>query len=116
MAELQQGLWLVKTEERYDPSFSYRWDLLEAWLPREAAEGRQLPRVAAVERLVERYVAAAVYTRQELMRRLFGLSHGEIAGAVRRLARAGALLPDCRVDGWSGRWLVHAGAREGGTR
>src|SRR5262245_11264621 len=44
MGELQQGLWIVKTEERYEPSFSYRWDLLERWLPEQAAEGRQLSR------------------------------------------------------------------------
>src|SRR5207244_4873250 len=44
MAELQQGLWVVKTEERYEPTFSYRWDLVEAWLPDLVAEGRRLPR------------------------------------------------------------------------
>ena len=33
MGELQQGLWIVKTEERYEPTFSYRWDLLERWPP-----------------------------------------------------------------------------------
>ena len=52
MAELQQGLWVVKTEERYEPSFSYRWDLLESWLPEVAAEGRRLRRQAAIDRLV----------------------------------------------------------------
>src|SRR5262245_25342779 len=25
MGEVQQGLWVVKSEERYDPTFSYRW-------------------------------------------------------------------------------------------
>ena len=44
MAELQQGLFVVKTEERYDPSFSYRWDLVEAWLPDAVREGRRLGR------------------------------------------------------------------------
>ena len=44
MGELQQGLWIVKTEERYEPSFSYRWDLLERWLPESVAEGRRLRR------------------------------------------------------------------------
>ncbi len=42
VAELQQGLFVVKTEERYDPSFSYRWDLVEAWLPDAVREGRRL--------------------------------------------------------------------------
>ena len=44
MGELQQGLWIVKTEERYEPTFSYRWDLLERWLPEAVAEGRRLRR------------------------------------------------------------------------
>ncbi|HET7875680.1 MAG TPA: hypothetical protein VFN71_09150, partial [Methylomirabilota bacterium] len=47
VAELQQGLWIVKTEERYEPSFSYRWDLLERWLPEAVAEGRRMNRAAA---------------------------------------------------------------------
>src|SRR5262245_60507080 len=55
LAELQAGLWIAKTEERYEPSFSYRWDLLERWLPAAVAEGRRLSRDRAVERLVERY-------------------------------------------------------------
>src|SRR6202795_4946123 len=59
MAELQQGLWIVKTEERYEPTFSYRWDLLEAWLPEAVAEGRRLSRERALEYLVARYATAA---------------------------------------------------------
>ena len=57
MGELQQGLCIVKTEERYDPTFSYRWDLLERWLPDLVAEGRRLRRPAALERLLSRYLA-----------------------------------------------------------
>src|SRR5438309_2021627 len=79
VAELQQGLWIVKTEERYEPSFSYRWDLLENWLPSAVAAGRRLTRTAAARRLVERYVRAAVFTRPTVLRRLFGLSADEAA-------------------------------------
>src|SRR5213076_3325159 len=79
MAELQQELWIVKTEERYEPSFSYRWDLLENWLPSAVAAGRRLTRTAAARRLVERYVRAAVFTRPTVLRRLFGLSADEAA-------------------------------------
>ncbi|HET8530969.1 MAG TPA: hypothetical protein VFO08_07475, partial [Methylomirabilota bacterium] len=57
MGELQQGLWIVKTEERYEPTFSYRWDLLERWLPDQVAEGRGLRRPVALERLLARYLA-----------------------------------------------------------
>src|SRR2546428_10190674 len=59
MAELQQGLWVVKSEERYEPTFSYRWDLVESWLPTEVAEGRRLSREEAVAGLIERYTPGA---------------------------------------------------------
>ena len=110
MAELQQGLWLVKTEERYEPSFSYRWDLLEAWLPDQVAEGQRLRREAAVEHLVARYAWAAVFTTPPLLSRLFGLPFPEVSGVVSRLVDARILAADCVVKGWSGRWLVHASA------
>jgi len=110
MAELQQGLWLVKSEERYEPTFSYRWDLLETWLPDAVAEGRRLSRDAAVAGLIERYTRAVVFTTERQVARLFGLKPDEVARAVKALARARAVRADCTVDGWPGRWLVHEAA------
>jgi hypothetical protein len=109
MAELQHGLWVLKTEERYEPTFSYRWDLVEAWLPDGVREGRRLSRAAALERLVERYVGAAVYTRPRLLARLLGVPLAEMDAVVVRLVKAGRLR-DTPVDGWAGRWLVSADA------
>lgn len=111
MAELQQGLWLVKTEERYEPTFSYRWDLLEAWLPHEVAEGRRLRRQTAVEQLIARYAWGAVFTTPALLARLFALPTSEVSAGVSRLVQRGALTADCLVRGWPGRWLVHADGR-----
>ena len=108
MAELQQGLWVVKTEERYEPTFSYRWDLVEAWLPEAVSAAHRLSRVAALDRLVTRYLGAAVYTRPRLLAQLFGVPMAEIEAAAVRLARRGALV-ECEVDGWPGQWLI-AGA------
>jgi hypothetical protein len=108
MAELQQGLWIVKTEERYEPSFSYRWDLLERWLPDAVAEGRGLGRAAALDRLVDRYLGGAVYSTPKRMARLFGLGPAETALAVARLARAGRVSKDVEVAGWPGAWVVSA--------
>ena len=105
MAELQQGLWIVKTEERYEPTFSYRWDLVEAWLPQAVKAGRRLARAAALDHLVSRYLAAAVYTRPRLLAQLFGVPQAEIEAAAVRLARRGTLV-ETEVDGWSGRWLI----------
>jgi len=113
MAELQQGLWVVKTEERYEPSFSYRWDLLEAWLPDAVAAGRRLPRAAAVEQLIERYLRGAVFASERALARLFGLGADDVAPAAARLVRSGALRDGCAVPGWPGRWLVHASALRG---
>lgn len=110
MAELQQGLWVVKTEERYEPTFSYRWDLLEAWLPRGVAEGRRLRREAALERLIARYSWGVVFTTPALLSRLFALPLSEVSAAVSRLVRARTLVADCPVRGWPGGWLVHASA------
>jgi hypothetical protein len=110
MAELQQGLWLVKSEERYEPTFSYRWDLLETWLPDAVAAGRRLSRDAAVAGLIERYTRAVVFTTERQVARLFGLRADEVARAVKALARARAVRADCAVDGWPGRWLVHGPA------
>jgi hypothetical protein len=105
MAELQQGLWLVKSEERYEPSFSYRWELVEAWLPDLVAEGRRLSRAAALDRLVARYTAGAAFTTPGRLRRIFGVPAAEVGASVARLVRAGTLR-DVEVPGWPGRWLV----------
>jgi len=108
MAELQQGLWIVKTEERYEPSFSYRWDLLERWLPDQVAEGRELTRPAALDRLLARYLDGAVYSTPARMARVFGLGAKETAQAVARLSRAGRVRADVEVPGWPGSWVVSA--------
>jgi winged helix DNA-binding protein len=112
MAELQQGLWVVKTEERYEPTFSYRWELVEAWLPDLVAEGRRLARAAAVDRLISRYLAGAVFTTPARLRRLFSLSAAETGASVSRLVRAG-VVRDVAVKGWPGNWLVHGGGSRG---
>jgi DNA-binding transcriptional ArsR family regulator len=108
MGELQQGLWIVKTEERYEPTFSYRWDLLEHWLPDPVAEGRRLRRPAALERLLARYLAGAVYSTPSRLARLFALDRREVERALAALARAGRVSPPREVGGWPGRWIVSA--------
>jgi hypothetical protein len=105
MGELQAGLWIVKTEERYEPTFSYRWDLLEAWLPAPVAAGRRLARDRALQHLIGRYAGAAVFTRERTLARLFGLPAREVADAVRALVARGTLA-ERSVRGWPGRWLL----------
>jgi hypothetical protein len=109
MAELQQGLWLVKTEERYEPTFSYRWDLVESWLPDAVTEGRRLRREVAADRLIDRYLGGAVYTTERSLARLLALRATDVTASLDRLARRGALVHR-EVDGWPGRWIVHRSA------
>src|SRR5262245_35200597 len=108
MAELQQGLWIAKTEERYEPTFSYRWDLLERWLPEPVAEGRRLSRAAAVERVVDRYLGGAVHSTEARLARRLGLPAREVAAAVARLAAAGRLVVEPLRDGSRQRRIVCA--------
>jgi hypothetical protein len=110
MAELQAGLWVVKTEERYEPTFSYRWDLLEQWLPEAVAEGRRMTRTVALERLITRYLGAAVYASERSLARLFGVSGAETRAAVERLAERHALAGPVPVAGLPGVWLIEAAA------
>lgn len=116
ISELQQGLWIVKTEERYEPTFSYRWDLLEQWLPEAVAEGRRLSRAAAMERLVTRYTRAAVYTSERVLAGLFGLPATETRATVERIVRRGALTGPIPVAGLPGVWLVDAAAGRASRR
>jgi hypothetical protein len=108
MAELQQGLWIVKTEERYEPSFSYRWDLLERWLPEQVAEGRAMGRPAALDRLLARYLDGAIYSTPARMARLFGLDAAETAKATARLVKSGRIQANVEVTGWPGSWVMSA--------
>jgi hypothetical protein len=105
VAELQHALFAVKTEERNDPSFSYRWDLVEAWLPAAVQEGRRLGRPAAVRRLVSRYLGGAAWGSVRGMSRLFSVPLDEVRRAVIALARTGEVRT--AVPGMPGDWVVH---------
>jgi hypothetical protein len=106
MAELQRSLFIVKTEERYEPSFSYRWDLVQRWLPEAVAEGRKLTREKAIDRLVSRYLGGAVFSSPALLARLFSVPRDEVTRSLDRLARTGAVSPLSAIAGRPGRWVV----------
>jgi hypothetical protein len=111
MAELQHQLWVVKTEERYEPTFSYRWDLLDAWLPDQVKEARSMRRDDAIDRVLGRYLEAAVYSTEARLVRLFDLSRAEVAASIARLTGRGRVRSGCMVRGWPGRWVLAEPAR-----
>jgi hypothetical protein len=106
MAELQQQLWVVKTEERYEPTFSYRWDLLDAWLPDEVERGRAMSRAEAIDHALGRYLGAAVYSTEALLGRLFGVSRAEVTASIARLERRRRVRAGCTIQGWPGYWVI----------
>jgi winged helix DNA-binding protein len=106
MAELQQGLWIVKTEERYEPTFSYRWDLLDRWLPDAVTEGRRLGRSAALDHVIARHLCAAVFAAPAVLARLLGVPRREVDAAVARLARRGVLRTGMEIAGRPGGSVV----------
>ncbi|MBI3454848.1 MAG: winged helix DNA-binding domain-containing protein [Candidatus Rokubacteria bacterium] len=107
VAELQQGLFVVKVEERYDPSFSYRWDLLEAWLPEAVRAGRRLGRAAAVRQLVARYLGGAGWASTRRLGRLFGLPRREVEDAIAALSRRGVVRAGVTGPGLPADLVVH---------
>ncbi|HXJ84396.1 MAG TPA: crosslink repair DNA glycosylase YcaQ family protein [Candidatus Methylomirabilis sp.] len=111
MAELQQGLWIVKTEERYEPTFSYRWDLLERWLPDAVAEGRRMGRPAALDQVVTRFLHAAVFARPAALARLLAVPRREVDATLARLARQRVLITGAQVSGRPGQLAVSVSTR-----
>ncbi len=106
MAELQRKLWIVKREEVYEPSFSYRWDLLENWLPEQVKRGHALSRDEAMRQVVKYYLKSAIASQERIMTRLFGLSPGEVEGVLGRLAVEGLITRGAPIRNLPGRWVL----------
>ena len=77
-------------------------------MPDAAAEGRRLGRAVALDRLVGRYLPAAVYSTPAGLARLFAVPRSEVVAAVGRLERAGRLTAGVEIAGRPGRFIVSA--------
>jgi hypothetical protein len=106
MGELQRGLWIVKTEERYEPSFSYRWDLLDQWLGEQIKPARKLDRAEAVYHLVRKHLEAVHYSRADLIASLLNLPISGVTVALDRLISEGRSITHQLVRGLPGRWIM----------
>ena len=112
MAELQQGLWIAKVEEVYDPDFYYRWDLLDNWLPDPLAAARGLSREAAVTRLLTVYLRSAAAAQGSFLAGLFGLSQAEVGAGLAALEVSGCVQQRRQIRGLAGSWVVWTGGAE----
>ncbi len=106
MGELQQGLWVVKTEERYEPSFAYRWDLFNSRYPRVVAAAERLAPEAALERLTGRLLDTLLWSTPRELTRLLRPSGKELERALGGLETRGRLLRDVPVPGLPPRPLL----------
>lgn len=99
IAELQQGLWVVKTEERYEPSFAYRWDLFEARYPRATAAAERIAPAEALGRLAGRLLDTLLWSTPREIGRLLRPEPEELEGALAGLEARGRLLRGMRIPG-----------------
>lgn len=106
IAELQRKLQITMIEARYDPAFTYVWDLLETWLPEPVAQGRATPREEAIDHIVRRYLPVVSYASLPQIERLLEIPRPEVEEAVTRLQEEGLIERDVMIDGLPGRWIV----------
>jgi len=106
IAELQQRFLVVRTEARYEPTFTYIWDLFERRYPAAVRAARSLSRQQALERILRQYFRVVRYASAADLRSLFGLHPAEVREALGRLQSAGIIGPPVRLRGCRGSWRV----------
>ena len=93
-------------EARYEPTFTYVWDMQDAWLPDPVARGREKRRHEAVYRLIRQYLSVVCYSSLTQLERVLGVPRVEIAEAATHLQAEGVIEIGARIDGLPGSWLV----------
>ncbi len=106
IAELQRRLYITMIEARYDPAFTYVWDLLETWLPEPIARGREIPHDEAVYRLAKHYLSVVSYASLAHLERVVGVARVEVETAIGRLHEEGAIESGTPIEGLPGKWVV----------
>jgi hypothetical protein len=106
IAELQRQLYITMIEARYEPTFTYVWDLLETWLPEPVARGRKVLRHDAVYRLVKQYLSVVAYASVTQTERVVGVPRVEVEAAASRLRDEGVVDIGAPIHGLPGTWFV----------
>jgi hypothetical protein len=106
IAELQRKLYITMIEARYEPTFTYVWDLLEAWLPEPIAYGREMQREAAIYHLIRHYLSVMSYVSRMQIERVMGASRAEVEAAITQLQDEGAIEIGAPIQGLAGKWVV----------
>jgi hypothetical protein len=106
IAELQRKLYITMIEARYEPTFTYVWDLLEVWLPKPVARGRRIPHREAIYRLTRQYLSVVYYATLTQIERVVGVPGVEVEEATTRLHDERVIEIGARIEGLPGTWLV----------
>jgi hypothetical protein len=106
IAELQRKLHITMIEARYEPTFTYVWDLLETWLPEPVAQGRALLREEARYCLARQYLSVMYYASIVQLERVLGVPRAEVQTAVARLRDEGVIDYPAPIEGLPGMWLA----------
>ncbi|MDX2170656.1 MAG: hypothetical protein SF182_26525 [Deltaproteobacteria bacterium] len=103
--ELQRKLYICMTEVRYDPAFTYVYDLIEARHAEPVRAARRCREDAAALAVLRRYLPVVVAaTLNDCALVVGGRARAE--RALRVLAREGAVDVDAAIAGRRGRWIV----------
>lgn len=105
MAELQQTLRVCMVEARYDPGFTYVWDLVEARHAARVRAARRWRDGAAAQAVLRRVLAAVIAAPVRDAALLVG-GAARATPALAALARAGVIDAEARIAGRPGRWVV----------
>lgn len=105
LTELQRGLWVCMTEARYEPSFTYVYDLVATRHAAALRAARRLDEHAAATAVLRRYLANVIAATPGDAALVVN-GRARAARALDALAAAGAIVPGARVAGWGGRWIV----------
>ena len=106
ITELQRKLYITMIEARYEPTFTYVWDLLETWLPEPVARGREILRHEGVYRLIKQYLSVVSYASLTQIERVVGAPRVEVEEAATRLQDEGVIDIGAPIDGLPGTWVV----------
>ncbi len=106
VAELQRKLQITMIEARYDPAFTYVWDLLETWLPESVAQGREIPRNEAIYRIVKQYLSVVSYAALTQIERVVDIPRVDVEEAVTQLQDEGMIEREVPIEGLPGKWVM----------
>ena len=115
IAELQQTLHIAMAEVRYDPSFTYVWDLVATRHAARLRAARAIDEAEAAVTVLRRYLAAVVAaTPNDVAMVVGGRARAERALAT--LADDGRVDIGTAIDGRGGKWVVWRESAGGARR